>query len=192
MTHIEQIAEARGLSQMVPELRNLLGQLKMGNLTDAELDELEKQLAGNAGAGQPRENTERPPPVPESAEPGGSSGEHEDSGFGNGKTRGHRHKTGGGKLTKLTKFICLCLGKPVNEQRERASHRNLEALLRGLHSSEALTDSDDRVTAEESLDAQPSAEELVDGQHDPILRKIVDFNRPPVILSLERPGVRSY
>ena len=100
MTHIEQIAEARGLAQMVPELRKLLGQLKMGNLTGAELDELEGQLAGNAGAGQPRENTERPPSATESSENGGSGGEGADSGFGSGKTRGNRHKSDGQKFIK--------------------------------------------------------------------------------------------
>lgn len=60
MTRIEQIVEHRGFTQMVPELRKLIGQLKRGNLTMAELEELERQLAGNFEAGEPRENTERP------------------------------------------------------------------------------------------------------------------------------------
>lgn len=62
--------------------------------------------------------------------------------------------------------------RPPNPKRDRASDRNLEALRKGL----------------DGQDGQEEEEmELVDAQKDPILRKIVDMNRPPVILSLERP-----
>lgn len=72
----------------------------------------------------------------------------------------------------------------------------MAALRRGLYSSSELAEQqkskeeepkkDDDELEKNGANGDGRIDALVDGQKDPILRKIVDFNRPPIILSLER------
>jgi len=99
-------------------------------------------------------------------------------------------------INEISKFK-NCSGEIVNEHRQRASNRNLAALRRGLYSSSELAEQqksteeepkkdDDDEFEKSGINGDGRIDALVDGQKDPILRKIVDFNRPPIILSLER------
>ena len=115
------------------------------------------KLAGNAEAGEPRENTEPTPTTGEGGDPAERRGKDAEG------------ADGGYLLT--------------SPKHQKAKSRNLEAFLKGADGGEwNEARGEGGQSAKESL-------EVVDGRRDPILRKIVDFNRPPVILSLERQGV---
>ncbi|KAL3072429.1 hypothetical protein niasHS_017403 [Heterodera schachtii] len=159
-----------GEGNEVPKLQKLISQLKTSNLSELDLEELQKQLAENEEPGEPRENTE---PTTTTA----LSKEDETTVTGNGAETEQQGKTGSkGKGSKRI--------RPPNPKREEASNRNLEAFRKG---SERETDERDGEGAEKAEKGESEGVELVDGQRDPILRKIVDFQHPPVILSLERP-----
>jgi hypothetical protein len=97
MTHIEQPSNEHENGQhMVPELKKLIGQLQMGNLTSEELNELERQLAGNEGVGVPRENTNGRPMN------GGNNSAEEEKAIGSGQEEKDENgqKEGGGTRTR--------------------------------------------------------------------------------------------
>uniref|UniRef100_A0A914HD66 Uncharacterized protein n=1 Tax=Globodera rostochiensis TaxID=31243 RepID=A0A914HD66_GLORO len=158
------------MTHMVPELQKLISQLKTGNLSELDLEELQNQLIGNSEPGEPRENTGPATATPSEDKTAPGDGAQKDEAVKSGSKLNAR----GSKRVRLP-----------NPKREKASNRNLEAFRKGSERTPA-----GEGQGEGRGGGQSSGEdglELVDGHRDSILRKIVDFKNPPVILSLERP-----
>ncbi|KAI3415738.1 hypothetical protein GPALN_005323 [Globodera pallida] len=102
------------MTHMVPELQKLISQLKTGNLSELDLEELQNQLIGNSEPGEPRENT-----GPATATPS-----EDETAPGDGAQKAEAAKSGNKLNARGSKRVRL-----PNPKREKASNRNLEAFF---------------------------------------------------------------